>query len=81
MVGSGDLVFKSIEERAGGKFVNDRGQEIEYQKCYILKCDEVTTNGIVDFKLKIAEKWKSLINTFKSFEPYTKIHLNFWCGM
>ena len=37
MVGSGDLVFKSIEERAGGKFVNDRGQEIEYQKCYIFK--------------------------------------------
>lgn len=77
MRGQGDLVFKSIEERPGGKFINDKGQEIEYQKCYILKLDEVTPKGIVDIKLKIPEDEKQLINTFKEFEPYTKIHLDF----
>lgn len=77
MQGIGKLVFKSIEVRDGGKFVNERGQEINYATCYIVKCDEVTSSGIDDVKFKIPEEEKILINAFKTFAPYDKIELKF----
>ena len=77
MKGSGTVIFKSIESRDGGKFVNDRGQEITYQMCYIVKLDEIVDGKIKDLKLKVAEENKTLISNFKTLKPYTEIDLKF----
>lgn len=77
MKGSGIIIFKSIENRDGGKFVNDRGQEIKYQSCYILKADEIVNGKIYDLRFKILEENKTLINNLKTLESYTKIDIKF----
>lgn len=69
----GEFVFKGIEERAGGEFVNDKGQAIKYDGSYILKVDEKTEKGIYERKLKIAKDNMALVNKLKGIEVYTPI--------
>ena len=72
----GEFVFKGIEERQGGEFVNDRGQNIKYDGSYILKVDEKTDKGIYERKLKINKDNITLVNKLKSIEVYKPIKIS-----
>lgn len=74
MKGTGEFMYKSIEAREGGKFTNDKGQEINYDACYQLNCDDLETNSV---KFKVLTKDKELVETFRSFKPYTKVKIDF----
>lgn len=77
MKGSGELMYKSIEQRDGGSFTNDKGQVIKYDACYVLKVDDIQGSKIEELKLKIPSENRSLVEKLKSFAPYTKIKLDF----
>ena len=77
MKGSGELMYKSIEQRDGGTFTNDKGQNIKYDPCYILKVDNIEGSKIEELKIKIPTENRSLVEKLKSFPPYTKIKLDF----
>lgn len=73
----GDFVFKSLRRRNAGTFVNDAGQSITYNECYILTVDEDTDNGIVSRKLRFPCTNTNLAQKLQNLEPYTKISLLF----
>lgn len=75
MICKGEFVFKSVEERAGGSFQNQQGQNINYDMAYILKVDELTQGGIFERKLKIDKANSVLLNKLKNLKPYDKINL------
>lgn len=74
MNGTGEFMYKSIEAREGGSFTNDKGVEVKYDACYVLNCDDLETNGV---KFKIPTTQRDLIETFKSFKPYTRVKIDF----
>lgn len=49
----GKFKYKGIEKKDGGKFVNDRGQEIEYKPSYHLKLDEMVDGVAYERKFKL----------------------------
>lgn len=75
---SGEFKFKSIEEREGGEFVNERGQKIKYDGKYVIKLDEQSEDGkINDRRFSIDKKDIDLINQFKSLPTYSDIKIEF----
>ena len=46
------VVFKSVEEREGGSFTNERGQVINYDKSYLVRFDEEVDGNIQERKVK-----------------------------
>lgn len=75
MRAKGEFVFKGLDKRDGGKFLNDKGKEISYGEAYILKVDEVTANDISERKLKVDANNTFLIDELKKLKPYDKITL------
>lgn len=75
MRSSGVVMYKGIEERAGGSFKNDKGQTVDYDKCYVLKFDEIIDGKINERKLKFPFADKNLYDKFIVFEPYTMVDL------
>lgn len=76
MKSNGIVIFKGIQERAGGKFKNDRGQEVDYDASYVVKFDELGVNGDVnERKLKFPKSNKSLYEDFAAIDIYTKVAL------
>lgn len=75
MISKGEFVFKSVEKRDGGKFTNDRGQDITFDTAYVLKVDELTNQGIYERKLKIDKNNTALVNKLHNLKPYDKITL------
>lgn len=74
MKSKGIVVFKGIQERAGGKFKNSQGEEIDYDASYVVKFDEVSTSGeINERKVKFPKANKALYEDFARIEPYTKV--------
>ena len=73
MKARGEFVYKGLEERAGGEFVNEKGQTVKYDSSYVLKVDEVVGNDINERKLKIDKKNVSLVDALKKLNPYAKI--------
>lgn len=74
----GNFVFKGIEEREGGEFVNSNGQKIVYDSKYVLKVDERGEDGkIYDRKFAIDKKETNLIKTLQACEPYSDIVIDF----
>lgn len=71
----GEFVFKSVEKRDGGSFTNDKGQAVNYDMAYILKVDELTSEGIYERKLKIDKANSVLLSKLQNFKPYDKIIL------
>ena len=71
----GEFIFKGIEKRDGGEFVNPQGQTIKYDESYILKVDEKTEKGIYERRLKISKENTSLIEKFKSLKDYQAIKI------
>ena len=75
---NGEFIFKTIEEREGGEFVNDRGQKIKYDGKYVIKLDEKSEDGkINDRRFSIDKKDTELINQFKSLPSYSDVNIEF----
>ncbi len=75
---NGEFIFKTIEEREGGEFVNDRGQKIKYDGKYVIKLDEKSEDGkINDRRFSIDKKDTELINQFKSLPTYSDVKIEF----
>lgn len=75
MKAKGNFVFKGLDKRAGGEFINDKGQSVKYHESYILKVDEVTDGSINERKLKVDVNNTSLLNELNKLQPYDKIDL------
>lgn len=71
----GEFVFKTLEKKSGGKFLNDKGQEIEYGDKYQLKVDEVSSDGINERKFNVDINNLSLVSALQKMKPYEKIKL------
>lgn len=71
------MIYKSIEKKDGGEFVNDKGQKISYDESYTLKVDEQTENGIYERRFKIPKTNVSLVDTLKTLKPYDEITIKF----
>lgn len=73
-----NVVFKSIEERDGGSFTNDKGQKIDYGKAFVVRFDEELANGgVAERKVKFPGSNINLYNRFKTLKTYDKIVIDF----
>ena len=77
MLCAGNFVFKSIGERKAGEFLNDKGQTIKYDTCYLLKVDEQTDKGIFERQLKVNKDNQVILNQLRSKKTYDKINIQF----
>lgn len=75
MQAKGKFIFKSLERKDGGKFTNERGQEVNYDASYQLKVDENKDGVINERKLKISQKNDVLIQKLMKKNPYEPIEL------
>lgn len=71
----GNVMFKGIEKRDGGKFKNDKGEEVDYNSAYVVKFDEIVDGKINERKLKFPTSNKVLFNKFSDFKPYTEVQI------
>ena len=72
-----NVVFKSVEERVGGTFTNEKGQTINYDKSYLVRFDEEVDGSIQERKVKFKGSNASLFSKFKTLKAYDKINLIF----
>lgn len=76
MKAKGEFVFKGLDKRDGGEFVNDKGQAIKYNESYILKVDEQSEDGSInERRLKIDVNNTILVDRLKKLKAYDKISL------
>lgn len=73
----GNFVFKSIEKKDGGEFVNDKGQSIKYEPTYRVVVDEIVNSKIVQRMFKFSSKNTALFEKFKNINPYESIVIAF----
>lgn len=73
----GQFVFKTIEERKGGKFVNSNGQTVTYNNAYVIKVDELENDKIYPRTFKFSVNDKDLFNKFSKLNPYEDITIEF----
>ena len=71
----GKLVYKSLEERDGGEFVNAQGQNIRFDKTYVLKVDENLNGSISERKLKVDPANVGLVNQLRELKVYSEFEL------
>ena len=72
----GKFVFRGLEKKDAGEFVNDKGQSIKYGESYVLLLDELTKDGNKERKFKIALD-NPIIESLKGLKLYTVIALEF----
>ena len=78
MKASGVFMYKGITQREGGTFKNDKGEDVQYNSCMILVCDEILEDGTgKERKFKFQDGQTALINDFKVLDMYTKIEIEF----
>lgn len=70
-----EVVFKSVEKREAGSFVNDKGEEIKYDSSYVLKFDEIVDGIINQRTLKFPTVNEVLYSKLSNLKPYDKIVL------
>lgn len=75
MQARGKFIFKSLERKDGGEFVNERGQNVKFDASYQLKVDENSDGVINERKLKISQKNDLLIQKLMKKKPYEPIEL------
>ncbi len=73
----GDFVFKTIEQKEGGTFVNDKGQEISYNPTFQIKVDEVSGTKIEERTFKFSHDNRKLWDKFKVLDIYEKVVIVF----
>lgn len=74
---SNEVIYKGIEERDGGVFKNDKGQEIKYDKAYVVRFDEVIDGQAVERKVKFNGQNVALFTKFSGLKIYDKINIVF----
>lgn len=73
-----NVVFKSVSQRDGGSFTNEKGQTVKYDSAYVVRFDLEEENGeISEHKAKFKGNNNQLFTKFKSLKPYDKINLIF----
>ena len=78
MICEGNFVYKAIEKKDGGKFTNERGQEVSYEPSYRVIVDEQSNEGKISQRFfKFPQKDTGLFEKFKNFKPYTSIIISF----
>ena len=74
MRSKGVVMFKGIEERAGGTFKSN-GEDVKYDSAYVIKFDEIIDNKINERKLKFPTSNKILYDKFAELNPYTQVEI------
>ena len=78
MKAKGVFMYKGISQRDGGTFKNDKGEDVAYNSCMVLTCDEILDNGTAkERKFKFKDGQTDLVNDFKVLDLYTKIEIDF----
>lgn len=73
----GNFVFKSIEEKEGGEFTNERGQKVKYEPTYRITVDDTVGQKIVARTFKFPKGNTTLAEKFKSLNPYDSVIIAF----
>lgn len=73
----GKFVFKCIEKKDGGEFVNQQGQKIVFEPTFQVKVDEFVNGKIEERSFKFKSSNKELANKFEEFQPYDNITIDF----
>lgn len=73
----GNFVFKSIEQKEGGEFVNDRGQTIKFNPTFQIKVDEISGTKIEERTFKFPHDNRVLWDKFRVLKPYEDIIISF----
>lgn len=71
----GKFIFKSLEKKDGGEFINERGQKVNYPESYQLKIDENKDGVINERKLKVSKDNDILVQKLMKKSPYDTIEL------
>lgn len=77
MIRSGNFVFKEIEKRDGGEFVNQQGQKITFDPTYQVKVDENVEGKIQERLFKFKQTNKALAQKFEELKTYDNISIDF----
>lgn len=77
MVCSGNFIFKCIEKKDGGEFVNQQGQKITFEPTYQIKTDEVLDGKTEERIFKFKASNKVLAEEFKNLGIYDKVKIVF----
>lgn len=77
MICSGNFVFKEIEKRDGGEFVNQQGQKITFDPTYQVKVDENVEGKIQERIFKFKQTNKTLAQKFEDLKTYDSISIDF----
>lgn len=75
MQARGKFIFKGLERKDGGKFTNERGQQVDYAESYQLKVDENVDGVIDERKLKVAITNDVLVQKLMKKKAYDEIEL------
>jgi len=73
----GSFIYRGIEEKEGGEFINNNNQKVKFDPTYQVKVDEEVENNIVERKYKFSRSNVELAEKFKRLKPYTKIIIAF----
>ena len=79
MKARGEFVFKGLDKRAGGEFINDKGLSVKYGESLILKIDEIIDGNINERKLKLDRENMILVEKIKKLKPYD--HFTLECNV
>lgn len=79
MKAKGIFMFKNLQKRDGGSFLNkETGQTVPYNACYVIVCDEIFEDGkIQERRFKFELNDNVLAGELSALEPYTKIKILF----
>ena len=69
----GKFIYRGLEKKEAGEFINKEGQKIEYPAKYILKLDEVGMEGVEErcFKVAIDSSFVAKAIATKVYEEVT----------
>jgi len=75
MQATGKVIFKGIEYKEPGSFVNSQNKVVNYPASYKIKIDENVDGKIYERSMKIAESDMALVKRFQELKAYTPIVL------
>lgn len=73
----GKFIFKCIEKKEGGEFVNQKGQKVVYDPTFQVKVDEIIDGKTEERIFKFKASNKELANNFEKFNVYDKVIIDF----
>lgn len=73
----GNFIFKGLGERAGGKFINEKGREVTYSSSNVIKVDELLNGKPVERIFKFSKEDTTLEENFKKIDLYADVTIEF----